>query len=375
MTIYDFSKIPENLKSIPHWLTWRYDTKENGNLMKTPNVEAGEWDTKKLWTYQGAVDEYERCQRPDNKSRADGIGIAIRTDNELVGIDIDHVTADTIPERIRAILTAAKESGGYIEKSVSKQGFHILGTCTSKSLLLDLFKNWRNISGSKSDDQHLEMYAASHYFTVSGYTLYSNFGNIDKAIELAWEYITGKPLFTCVSAIYAHRTTINGHTATTENKTTNHTSPSIKTQYRANPNANFSADDLHILQMPVKPMGEVIKTMYGKNPVIKNVLEQGYDAFPKDWYDQLSDQTPSGMDMRIAGTVTFWLYRYGADAVADFLRQSVLNRDKAENYWSRTVTTAFQSADKFYAYAVDTKKLPPLEKKFFYEYIKKKQKS
>ena len=365
-----YDKIPEQLKTIPHWLTWYYNTKSNGKMEKVPNVVTGEWDIKKLHTFTEAVQEYNRYQHSD-KPHADGIGIAIRTDNPLIGIDIDNVTKDTIPEPVRAILTAAKVGGGYIEKSVSGKGFHILGTCSCKSLLLDMFRSWHNVTGAKSSDQYLEMYAAGHYFTVSGNILYNNFGNIDYAIQLAWEYITKTPVITSISTIYATGTPGNAHTDAVGEGAINHTNPSIKIAPGANPNRHFSGDDWYILSFPAKPMEIVIRDMYESKPVLKNIMDNGYDAFPSEWYERLSDKTPSGIDMRIVGTLTFWFYRYGENAVVDFIMQSAL-RDKKEAYWKRTVSKAFQSAEKFYVKAIDNKKLTPLQEQFYNKYIRQR---
>ena len=365
-----YDKIPHALQSIPHWLTWYYNPKANGKMEKVPNVVTGKWDNKNLYTFSEALSEYDRYHQSE-KPHADGIGIAIRSDNQLIGIDIDDVTKDTIPDAVRAILTAAKEAGGYIEKSVSVKGYHIIGTCSNKQMLIDIFRYWRNATGGKSTDGHVEMYAAGHYFTVSGNKICGNVGNIDKAIQLAWEYIIGKPLFSCISAIYATGATANAHTQRVGEGMTNHINPSIKTAQNANPNRHFSGDDLYILSMPAKPMQEVINTMYEKNPDIKNILENGYDAFPQDWYDKLSDKTPSGIDMRITGTLVFWFYRYGEAAVVNFIMQSAL-REKNQQYWERTVSRAFQSAEKFYVKAIDKNKLKPMQEQFYNRYIRQR---
>ena len=118
-------------------------------------------------------------------------------------------------------------------------------------------------------------------------------------------------------------------------------------------------------------MQEVINTMYDRNPEIKNILENGYDAFPQDWYDKLSDKTPSGIDMRITGTLVFWFYRYGEAAVVNFIMQSAL-REKNQQYWERTVSRAFQSAEKFYVKAIDKNKLKPMQEQFYNRYIRQR---
>ena len=365
MTQYD--KLPDNLKSLPYWLTWHYNAKDNGKMEKVPNVGNGEWEVKRLLTYQDALNEYDRYQQ-DNDRKADGIGIVIQSYSDIVGIDIDHVPDNDIPDDIRAILTAAKECGAYIERSVSKTGFHILGTCTNKALLLDLFLRERGSYGFKSNDMKVEMYAAKHYFTVSGFTLCNGCGNIDKAIQVAWEYMTGKPILTSISQL---KTTGNARTASVSDDTTNISNPQIQTQHRAFSNAHFSALDHEVLQMPAKPIKQVIEAMYKRNPAIKTVLERGYDAFPADWYNALSDKSPSGIDMRIVGTLTFWLYRYGCSAVVDVIMQSAL-RDKKEKYWQHTVDTAFHSAKKFYGGAINISKLTADQKRKYFNWLQKK---
>lgn len=363
----NLDNVPDELKSLPDWLTWYYNKKTTGKLEKVPNVGTGEWEVKKLLAYQDALNQYGNYHQDENH-KADGVGFVIQTYSNIVGIDIDHVPDNDIPDGIRAILTAAKGCG-YIERSVSRNGFHIIGTCTNKALLLELFLKERGNYGFKSPDQKVEMYAGKHYFTVSGYTLYNTFGNIDKAIQVAWEYMTGKPILTSISML---KTAENAHTAMAHSNATNTSNPDLKTLYGANQNAHFTALDLQILQMPAKPMQTVINEMYKKNPAIKNVLECGYDAFPTEWYNTLSDKSPSGIDMRIVGTLVFWLYRYGIAAVTDIIMQSAL-RDKKEQYWKHTVETAFRGAEKFYGAAIDIKKLSTTDKRKYFAWLNKKK--
>ena len=76
--------------------------------------------------------------------------------------------------------------------------------------------------------------------------------------------------------------------------------------------------------------------------------------------------------MRIVGTLVFWLYRYGPDAVVDIILNSAISRDKKRDYWTHTVKTAFQSAKKFYGGAIDKDKLTPLQEQFYNKYVRQR---
>lgn len=358
--------IPEELKSLPCWLTWKFEPKEGSKPEKKPNVPPGHWDDKKLYSFPGVLEEYDRCQRTDNKSRADGIGFAFLSSNNIVGIDIDGISDNAIPDNIKTILTAGKT--GYIERSISKTGFHIIGTCSSKPLLLALLGNKKGIRAGK-----VELYTADRFFTMSGYTLYNGFGNIDKAIERAFEYITGKSMLECFTALYnPTENATNAHTAPTHADATQTSSPDIKAQPEANPDADFSDDDKAILAMPGLSIETTIKKMYTANPAIKEVLEKGYEAAPLEWKNA-ADSSKSGVDMKVAGKLCFWLYRYGVPAIVKVMERSALYRDsKAEDYLTRTVQHAFESAEKFYP-AVYWQKLSPEQKNQFQNWLNSKK--
>ena len=59
--------------------------------------------------------------------------------------------------------------------------------------------------------------------------------------------------------------------------------------------------------------------------------------------------------MEIASALTFWLYRYGAEAVAEILQKSKLNRKKMDNYW---IVTAQKAHDRQIEYFAATYALP-----------------
>lgn len=367
------SKVPNELKSLPCWLTWKFVPKEGSKPEKKPNVPPGLWDNKKLYCFDNVLKEYERCQRTDNKSRADGIGFAFLSSSDIVGIDIDNIPDEELKNNpaILSLLNIGKSS--YIERSVSRKGFHLMGTCSNKSLLLSLFRQYNKGTGAKSPDGKLEMYAADHYFTMSGYTCYAGWGNIDLAIMIAWEYITGTPMLQSINTLQTHqKATQNAHIAPVTTNTTQTLNPALKTQPGANPNARFSESDKEILAMPGLSIETTIKKMYAANPAIKEVLEKGYEAAPPEWKNA-ADSSKSGVDMEIAGKLCFWLYRYGVPAIVKVMERSALYRDsKAEDYLTRTVQHAFESAKKFYP-AVYWQKLSPEQKTQFQNWLNSKK--
>lgn len=361
----NLSGVPKELKSLPCWLTWKFEPKDGGKPEKRPNVPPGHWNDKKLYSYDDVLKEYDRCQRDDNKSRADGIGFAFLSSNNIVGIDIDGIPDNAIPDNIKTILTAGKS--GYIERSVSKTGFHIIGTCSSKPLLIALLGNKKGIRAGK-----VELYAADRFFTMSGYTLYNSFGNIDKAIERAFEYITGKSILESITALYnVAETPVEAHTAPVCTDTIQTSDPDLKTQPGAIPQAILSDIDKEILAMPALSIDTTIKKMYASNPIIKDVLKNGHDAAPSDW--TTTDKSKSTIDMKASGILCYWLYRYGVKEIVKVMEQSALYRDtKADDYLTRTVQAAYDAAEKFYP-AVNFKKLSPDEKQKLSDWLQAKK--
>ena len=172
------------------------------------------------------------------------------------------------------------------------------------------------------------------------------------------------PLLTSIGAMYAPATAGNAHTAPVCADTIQTSSQPQKTQPGANPDDHFSDEDRAILAMPGLAIETTIKKMYAANPVIKDVLENGYAAAPSDWkVDGNADESKSGIDMKIAGTLCYWLKRYGVPAIVKVMSNSAIHREKhdRDDYLLRTVQTAYESAKKFYP-AANYKKLSPEDK-------------
>lgn len=338
-----FDKVPNELKTMPLWLTWQYVERQNGKLSKAPNATPSRWPAN-LGVFADVIKKTD-----DNN----GIGIVIA--NDLVGIDIDNIDDNNIPENIQRLLNAGYD--GYMEKSVSGHGYHIIGYCSNKALLLKLFSEYNNNNATCIRTDNVEIYLGNQFFTVSGNTISNKYGCIDNAIILAWRIATGKPLLSCIH--------INAST-TTKKIQSNITIASYKSKRKdtafieQNEKLSISPEQKQILTLPGLDMNTVIKKMYEANPELKSVLEQGYSAVPDKWIDGLSDKSPSGIDMKIAGTLCHWLYRYGKNAIITLLEESAICRneknEKNKTYLINTVNKAYDSKKKFF-HAVDFQKL------------------
>ena len=337
----NFNKVPKELKTLPLWLTWQYEKRQNGKLSKAPNATPSRWPIN-LGVFADVIKKTD-----DNN----GIGIVIA--NDLVGIDIDNIDDDNIPEDIQRLLNAGYD--GYMEKSVSGHGYHIIGYCSNKALLLKLFSKYNNATCIRTNN--VEIYLTNQFFTVSGNTISNKYGCIDNAIILAWQLTTGKPLLSCI------------HTDTsvaTKKTPPNITIASYKSKRKDtafiehNEELSISPEQKQILRLPGIDINKAIENMYEANPELKSVLEQGYSAVPDEWIDDLSDKSPSGIDMKVTGTLCHWLYRYGKNAIITLLEESAICRneknEKNKAYLINTVNKAYDSKEKFF-YAVDFQKL------------------
>ena len=345
--------IPLELTTLNNWLTWHYEYKEGKEKpLKVPNVPK-DWYNKPMKSFNEVVAE----QANNNV----GIGIAMTATNRIVGIDLDNIDDKAIPPKLKAILTIGKK-GGYIERSVSKTGYHIIGECTFKELLLDMFRQYNKGTGAKSSDKHLEMYASEHYFTVSGYTVYCDWKNIDGAVIAAWEYITGQSFLESVAVCFGQP--LHNDLFTNPQKpiqpppnesvaVINHEQKrsDIKPPTKELPWPQDAYTDEEIQKLPKLGIKRTIELMYRSKPILKRILtEDGHDAAAE--YYQLNptkntakDTSPSGFDQEIAGSLCFWLKRYGPEEIIKLMENSKLNRhDKGKEYWINTVNNAYSKA-------------------------------
>lgn len=387
VTSKTWNNIPENLKALPFWLSWYYNQKpDRKKLEKVPNIGRGKWNNKKLYSFSGAIKEFERCQQ-DNQSRADGIGIAFTNTNSIIGIDIDGIDENAIPAEIKAILEAGKST--YIEKSVSGNGFHIIGTVADKSLLLSMMNKYNGRTGAKAGDQKIELYLTGRYFTVSGNCINNNFGDISFAFVLAWEYITKRSALESVAVLYTpnqcndftqdqpNKTAIKTSVAipSTPNQRSGFNSPKTSVAVLFPPRPADAFSDEEIAQLPKIPIKQAIKDMYHFRPILKKVLESDGHAVAPEYYkifgDKDKDKSPSGFDMEITSSVMFYLYRYNDADIIDFLQKSKIQR-KTIDYIAGNVKKARETAIEYY-HATNTKNLTDTQRKKLNNWMKWKK--
>jgi len=145
--------IPDQLKALPQWVTWRYTWLEDRQLWDKPpkrarTGKAASSTNPKTWSpFADALSAYER-------SDLDGVGFAPTEANGLVGVDLDHCRdPDTgvIEDWALAIVTRLDT---YAEVSPSGTGLRLWARGTLPP------------RGRKKG--HIEVYSHGHYLTVTG---------------------------------------------------------------------------------------------------------------------------------------------------------------------------------------------------------------
>jgi len=114
--------IPAELKSIPHWVTWRYETRK-GDKTKVPfttgtNQRASSTNSSTWSNFDVAL---------AGMNGFDGLGWVATKDAAIVLIDLDHTGADQIAVWAQRILERVPS---YAERSPSGSGIHIMARAT-----------------------------------------------------------------------------------------------------------------------------------------------------------------------------------------------------------------------------------------------------
>ena len=379
-----FINVPVQLQRSPDWLTWRYQPR-NERLTKKPNIfnnKPGEtWDDKALLTFSEAVAEYE--VNPDSEHNpksseglqeftianmekslqktiaADGIGFAFRTFNDIAGIDLDHAIDDkgNITPTAMAVINAAR--GCYIETSVSGHGFHIYGICDKSKLIQKYGKSFTDKS------KGIEVYLASHYFTVTGVRFMAGWGSIENAIDTCYKLKNGNNTEKAsVASIFAPQPqTLSQESQRSGEKEKASvaaiSTPRLQTLSQESQRSGEFFDEQDILRLPALPIRDVQYYMEKNEPQLANVLKRGYAAAPSSWgahADGTIDK--SQIDMKAAGLLANWFYRYGIETIISIFKNSALHRqtEKSGSYVQQTCTKAYNRQKSFYA-AVDYRRV------------------
>ena len=147
----NFDNIPQEMKSKPNWVAWRYEDR-GGKRTKVPyNPETGtpaKANDPSTWaTHDAAAAALQQY-------RYDGLGFMF-SGSGLVGIDVDHcVNSDGSLTPLAEELVRLASS--YTEYSPSGQGLHIIGRGKVPP------------GGNRNSALGLEMYSEARYFTMTG---------------------------------------------------------------------------------------------------------------------------------------------------------------------------------------------------------------
>ena len=342
-----FSNVPVEMQNLHDWLLW-HKFMQDGTFKKIPDEfsrNGKNWETIQLLSF---VEAKTALYSP--KSLSDGIGVAFTQNNNIAGIDIDDAINpdgsynECVRKIILPVLQMAAHDNCYIERSISGTGYHIYGYTTLKSALLSATNNNGKIASA-----NIEIYWKDCYFTVSGDACNSGWGYIDNAIRTAYRIIknaelpepsenTPKP---SVSAV-----------KTKDDKLPN------RANHKAY-NAKFAVSDddytdSDVLRLPALPLNTVLRIM--SNDTEHNgrfawdILQNGY---PND--DTINK---SEVDMKIIGTLVYWLYRYDVAEICKVIESSAIYRknEKGKKYLTDTIIKARDNAELFFL-AVNYKKL------------------
>ncbi len=152
----NIDKIPQVLKDIPRWVTWKAIA-NNGDkprkVLYDPNLldQYGKSNDPDTWSsFDKAVTSFEEGDRA-------GIGFVLNNDG-LVGVDLDNCVDEHGTISLEAIDFLKKLQPSYCEYSPSRKGLRALGYAEPLT---------KGINGSYNTLQ-VEMYSTGRYLTITG---------------------------------------------------------------------------------------------------------------------------------------------------------------------------------------------------------------
>ena len=150
--------IPSQLKTIPAWVTWRYELSEKEKWTKVPYQQGGKAHASttdpQTWTsFERAIGRYEQGRLCIPRTGVDGIGFVLGGGHGIVGVDLDHCFSENKiqPWALKIIF----ELDSYTEVSPSGTGVRIF------------LKASLPAGGRKKG--HIEMYDSARFLTVTGH--------------------------------------------------------------------------------------------------------------------------------------------------------------------------------------------------------------
>ncbi|PGK10567.1 DNA primase [Bacillus cereus] len=167
---YNFNEIPAELKALPQWILWKFETR-NGKQTKVPCQVTGEMaqaNNRRTWsTFATAVKFYL-------EGDYDGIGFVFSRQDNYIGIDIDKCVVEGKTNAFATEIIDTLDS--YTEFSPSEKGIHIIIKGSLPQSVLG--------TGRKNTKHGLEIYSYGRFFTFTGNRENSN-DVYDRTNELA----------------------------------------------------------------------------------------------------------------------------------------------------------------------------------------------
>ncbi|MGG0243238.1 phage/plasmid primase, P4 family [Bacillus mycoides] len=173
---YNFNEIPAELKALPQWILWKFETR-NGKQTKVPCQVTGEMaqaNNRRTWsTFATAVKFYL-------EGDYDGIGFVFSRQDNYIGIDIDKCVADGKTNAFATEIIDTLDS--YTEFSPSMKGIHIIIKGSLPQSVLG--------TGRKNTKHGLEIYSYGRFFTFTGNRENSNdvYDRTDELAEVFEQY-------------------------------------------------------------------------------------------------------------------------------------------------------------------------------------------
>lgn len=143
----NFENIALTMKSLPQFVMWRAEKKEDGSYSKVPYQINGEKASSTNPNHWGSFD---KVQKAYEQGGFDGIGFVFTKESRIVGIDIDDVDISNLDEDIE-LLTL----GSFTEVSISGKGLHLY-------VKGEKLKNMPNKKGN------YECYDEKRFFVLTG---------------------------------------------------------------------------------------------------------------------------------------------------------------------------------------------------------------
>ncbi|WP_242300426.1 MULTISPECIES: phage/plasmid primase, P4 family [unclassified Bacillus cereus group] len=173
---YNFNEIPAELKALPQWILWKFETR-NGKQTKVPCQVTGEMaqaNNRRTWsTFATAVKFYL-------EGDYDGIGFVFSRQDNYIGIDIDKCVVDGKTNSFATEIIDTLDS--YTEFSPSMKGIHIIIKGSLPQSVLG--------TGRKNTKHGLEIYSYGRFFTFTGNRENSNdvYDRTDELAEVFEQY-------------------------------------------------------------------------------------------------------------------------------------------------------------------------------------------